>query len=120
MANCYHIIIADDDEDDRLFIQRSVMEQYPTAFVSLFSDGDEAFEHYRSCGADVVITDFHMLRMDGAELTRALRSCAPVLTIIVVSDNPDSREESLSAGADGFLEKGEMEHLAKILHALLS
>jgi two-component system chemotaxis response regulator CheY len=66
----------------------------------------------------IIITDYRMPNMNGAEATRQLRLRFPASVIIGVSSD-DRREDFLAAGADAFLQKPyEYDDLIKLLKAI--
>jgi len=73
-------------------------------------DGMEGWNAVRTGVYDLVITDVDMPRMDGIELTRAIKQNAQLksLPVMIVSykDREDDRLRGLDAGADYYLTKG--------------
>src|SRR5574337_171111 len=67
-------------------------------------DGPSALKAAERMAFDIVITDYDMPRMTGAEITRRFRELLPESIIIGVSSD-DRREDFLRAGADVFLQK---------------
>ena len=61
---------------------------------------------------DLVLVDFGMPDMDGAAVTRRLKSAPDGPRVVVMSFFQDSkyREEALGAGADAYLYKGDLYH----------
>ncbi len=72
--------------------------------VTCCSDGPSALKVAESRDFDVVITDYDMPGMTGAEVTKHLRERSAASIIIGVSSD-DRKEDFLSAGADAFLQK---------------
>lgn len=73
------------------------------------ADGVDAFNQLKSRAIDLVITDVHMPRMDGIELTRQLRGLdlhksTPILLLTTESD-PAMKAKGKQAGATGWLVK---------------
>ncbi len=73
------------------------------------ADGMDALGQLKSRGVDLVITDVHMPRMDGIELTRQLRTLdrhksTPILLLTTESD-PAMKSKGKQAGATGWLVK---------------
>ena len=120
MTKPLRFIVADDSPDDRFFLTRALSRSYPQSQVFCFSDGDQALEYYKRCGADAIVTDFRMPRMPGTELIRSLRTCAPEIPVVLVSDFPDCREQALAAGANDVLNKCELKKLPEVLNTLLA
>src|SRR6266849_4638994 len=101
------ILIAEDDPTVRSLVQNVV-----TALghaPSCAKNGAEALELYDSRGADVVVSDWMMPRMDGVELCRCVRSRldAPYTYFILLTALGDSehRIAGMQAGADDYLAK---------------
>lgn len=77
------ILIVDDEESDRLFIQAILARAgHETCFAR---DGDEALRQYRLEGVDLVITDLQMPQVHGFELISVLRDFEPTPPVIAVS-----------------------------------
>ena len=76
-------------------------------------DGEEAWQLLGTSGAQVVVTDVQMPRLDGIELTRRIKADPRLrsLPVVLVTslDAPEDRALGLEAGADGYLVKREVE-----------
>ncbi len=78
---------------------------------SIVSDGEEAYEAIERELFSIVLTDFHMPRMDGVMLTKMLKAhddekINKVPVIILTADaQMDAQNICIEAGADGFLTK---------------
>ncbi len=71
------------------------------------SDGAEAVEKAKDLKPDVMVLDVTMPRMNGLEACRVLRTQAPQLEILFVTqhDSPQMLREALEAGARGYVVK---------------
>jgi two-component system chemotaxis response regulator CheY len=72
-------------------------------------DGVEALEMARSQGADLVLTDVNMPRMDGITLVRELRALegyryVPML-VLTTESGPETKQRGKQAGATGWIVK---------------
>jgi two-component system, chemotaxis family, chemotaxis protein CheY len=72
-------------------------------------DGFEALELLKTEGADVVITDINMPRMDGFALIEGVRAdplhrTTPILVLTTESD-PTKKDRARAAGATGWIVK---------------
>jgi two-component system chemotaxis sensor kinase CheA len=73
------------------------------------SDGDEAWRLLQEKGADLVVSDVEMPRMDGFDLTQAIRSSQrfrhlPVI-LVTGAESEAHRTRGLEAGANAYLLK---------------
>jgi CheY-like chemotaxis protein len=101
------ILIAEDDPNVRSLVQNVVTDLGHAP--SCAKNGAEALELYDSRGADVVVSDWMMPRMDGVELCRCVRSRqgAPYTYFILLTalDDSEHRLAGMQAGADDYLAK---------------
>jgi two-component system chemotaxis response regulator CheY len=72
-------------------------------------DGVEALEYARTQGADLVLTDINMPRMDGIALVKALRLLpgyryTPML-VLTTESSQEKKQEGKQAGATGWIVK---------------
>ncbi len=58
------------------------------------------------CRPDVVLMDWHMPVLGGAQATRMLKQRWPSLTVIVLTLYVAEEAQALAAGADAFVVKG--------------
>jgi CheY-like chemotaxis protein len=101
------ILIAEDDPNVRSLVQHVVSDLGHAP--SCATNGAEALDLYNSRGADVVVSDWMMPRMDGVELCRCVRSRqgAPYTYFILLTalDDSEHRLAGMQAGADDYLAK---------------
>ncbi len=98
-------LLAEDDEGVRFVIEALILVAFPLAHVRGFANGRLALDDFARTGADLVVCDHDMPEMDGADLTRALRTLQPALPILMVSGSPEARELGVFAGISAFLDK---------------
>jgi len=104
-----NIIIVDDQFTSRRIMEELVSTLEQDITVKTFSDPREALGWARDNHVDLVLTDFRMPAMDGAEFTRRLRQLdyckdVPVIVVTVIEDR-EIRYNALAAGATDFLTK---------------
>jgi DNA-binding response OmpR family regulator len=96
--------------DDDLAL-RSVLARVVRCFgfeVSLEArDGEEALHLLATFGADVIVTDCQMPKMDGICLTRTLRSKGDIRPILMLSGQTEQAvvQTALAAGVTRYLNK---------------
>lgn len=114
------ILVIDDDQAVRDSLRRSL--EFNGFDVALASDGAEALANLSTIAPDLLIADVMMPRLDGLEMTRALRSAGNDVPILVLTarDSVGDRVEGLDAGADDYLPKPfDLQELLARVRALL-
>lgn len=100
------VLVVDDVNDNRLLLVKTMSQ---AGFeVRSASSGREALEIDQQWQPDLLLLDFKMPEMDGAEVTRELRKrrgAAVKIVILSASVLTDDRAALLSAGADDFVSK---------------
>ena len=100
------MLIVDDSEDMVAFLKDSFCHQYE---VITASDGIEALDLLKKHEVNIIISDWMMPRMDGAELCRRVRlnpltSHIPFVMLTAKTDD-DAKVEGMDVGADTYIEK---------------
>lgn len=115
------VVLVDDHELVRHGL-RFVLERIQGAHVvGEASDGRSALQRVDVLRPDVVILDLTMPDMDGFELLREIRRCAPTVRCIVVSIRADEAavREAISLGAVAYLVKdGASDEIELALNAI--
>ena len=98
-------ILVVDDERQITRMLRAALQGNGYA-VHMANDGLEGFEQFEKHRPDLVITDLAMPRMDGIELTRAVRRTGQTPVIVLsVRDGEAMKVSALDEGADDYLTK---------------
>ena len=100
------MLIVDDSEDMLDFLANNFQEKYE---VMKAADGIEALDLLHRHEVSIIISDWMMPRMDGAELCRQVRrdpltSHIPFVMLTAKTDD-DSKVQSMDVGADTYIEK---------------
>ena len=103
------VVIVDDQETARIALDEMIRGIDPSISTSLFANGLEALDWLEQNEADLIITDYRMPGMTGAQFTRELRKSrrlqhVPVL-VVTAADDRAVRYAALEAGAVDFLAK---------------
>jgi len=102
------ILVADDMEAVRTSVC-ALLQHFGFTNIVEAGDGDQALDIIRSDGADLLITDLDMPKMDGLELLRAIRSDDALKTLPVLFLTADAEKNSIvdavQAGADDYIIK---------------
>ena len=113
-----HILLADDDEDDRFLVSEAFRQQYPDTRLTTVEDGVELMEFlerrkaYRNIPPDMpdlILLDLNMPRVDGREVLLQLKQNPswrhiPVV-VLTTSDAPPDVHQSYTNGANSFITK---------------
>jgi DNA-binding NarL/FixJ family response regulator len=119
MVSCISALIARDDPrairvmivDDHLMtvetLEAFLASEPGIDVVATASDGSTALQQVVECRPDVLLLDMNMPGMDGLEVVRRIRACAPEVAILVVTGYCSRRpnEALMRVGACGYLDK---------------
>lgn len=103
------VVIVDDEDTARAVLDQMVRGIDPEIATAVFASGAEALAWLQAHEADLVITDYRMPGMSGAQLASQLRQDGrlrhvPVMVVTATNDRA-VRYEALEAGAVDFLAK---------------
>lgn len=76
LASVLKVMIADDQQTSRLLI-RSALAEIGITNVAMAKDGEEALQMVMKSPVHLVVSDYHMPKMNGVELLRAVRAHGP-------------------------------------------
>jgi CheY-like chemotaxis protein len=97
------ILVVDDDDHVRHYMMDSLRDLNYS--VTAAADGPAALDLLRKESMDLLIVDFVMPGMNGAELARAARELRPELRILMVSGYADSAAVEAAIGPQRLLRK---------------
>lgn len=118
-----HIILADDDEDDRLFFTDAFSELKINTKVNTFIDGVELMNYLNSDDAilpQVLFLDLNMPKKNGLECLAEIKSNNKfediAIAIYSTSSSEEHIEETFVKGANIYIKKpSDFETLKKVL-----
>lgn len=113
-----HILLVDDDEDDRYLTREAFHQHYPASFISFAEDGEDLLDFLQYRGRyqgashtlpELILLDLNMPRKDGREVLRELKTSPtfrhiPII-VLTTSDAKDDIETSYFNGANSFITK---------------
>lgn len=120
-SNSKTVLIIEDNDEVVFYLKKSLSARYKCLIAK---NGKAGFEMAISVIPDIIVMDYMMPIMDGAECTRFIRENSKTrnIPIIVLSGAADieSQRKIINAGADIFLTKPVdedllMEHISKLL-----
>ena len=98
------IVLVDDDEGVREVCTDGLREA--GYLVEAFARGDDALRAVARMTVAVLVVDWRMPGLDGAEVTRRARALTPGLAVLMITGNPgEAAEPARSAGVDLLLKK---------------
>ena len=101
-------MIADDQQTSRLLI-RSALADLGIKKIDMAKDGQEAIEMIMRQPVHLVVSDYHMPRMNGVELLRAVRANAPTkksaFFLLTGVDNAQFMKQAIELQVNNYLKK---------------
>jgi CheY-like chemotaxis protein len=121
--NNLHIMLADDDEDDRLFFKEAFEEVKIKYDITTFNDGEQLMHylnHDENALPDIIFLDLNMPRKSGMECLREIRRNDRLKRISVAIYSTSSSEQDIEdtfvAGANVYIKKpNDFNMLKKVL-----
>ena len=118
-----HIILADDDEDDRLFFTDAFSELKINTKVNTYNDGVELMNYLNSDDAilpQVLFLDLNMPKKNGIECLHEIKSNSKfediAIAIYSTSSSEEYIEETFVSGANIYIKKpNDFDTLKKVL-----
>ncbi|MEN3322858.1 response regulator [Mariniflexile soesokkakense] len=129
MPNDYiHIILADDDEDDRLFFSDAFDELNMNTKVNIFNDGVELMDYLNSEASilpNVLFLDLNMPKKSGIECLNEIKANSNMADIAIAiystSASEEDIEETFVLGANIYIKKpSSFKQLKKVLSEVVS
>lgn len=132
-TDSFLVLMAEDDEDDRLLIRDAVKESGQALTVTIVADGEEVIDYLHQTGRfedtpgfrlpNLILLDLNMPRKDGRETLAALKSDPALRQIPVVmfttSNDPLDIAYCYDLGANSFITKPvHFDELVKVFHTL--
>ncbi len=121
LRRSFVILLADDDEDDRVLAREAIAESEFVSALNCVSDGEEAMDYLQKTGAyagattdmaprpDLILLDLNMPRKDGREVLRELKNDAALRRIPIVVLTTSKAEEDIlrtyDLGVNSFITK---------------
>ena len=123
-----HIVLADDDEDDRIFFNDAIKELKIESKLTTFSDGKELMEYLASPDTTlphILFLDLNMPCKTGAECLKEIRSNPRLknMTIAIYSTSSSEKdiEETFIGGANIYIKKpSDFNNLKKVINDVVN
>jgi DNA-binding NarL/FixJ family response regulator len=113
------VLLVEDNDVYRESLELLLGMQDGLDVVGAVGSGERAAAAARELSADVVVMDFRLPGLDGAQATRAVIGQTGAAVVCLTAEaSPDERQEVLAAGAAALVEKGgSIESLAETIRA---
>lgn len=107
MSEKIRVVIADDEDNYRKAIQKTLGFAQDIDVIAVCRDGQEALDACLSEAPEVLLTDINMPRLSGIELTRKLLRKEKDVNVVIltVREDDDTIFDAFRAGALGYLLK---------------
>jgi DNA-binding NarL/FixJ family response regulator len=100
------VLLADDQAKVRSALRLLLDHQPDVDVLGEAVNATGLVDWVKAASPDLVLLDWELPGFS-RETLRALRRLCPSLAVIALSGQPEARQKALSAGADGFVSKGE-------------
>ena len=117
------VLLADDHQMFREALCHLLQSQSDMEVVGQTGDGMQVLDLARKTAPQIVCMDISMPGMDGAEVTRILRTVLPQVMVVALSAYSDQQYvlDMLNAGASGYVTKAEAsDELLRAIRTVLS
>lgn len=114
------VLLVEDNEVYRTTLELLLDGREGLEIVGSVADGGEAAAAARRLDPAVVVMDFRLPGLDGAEATAAVLAAAPGTAVLCLTAEATAadREAVLAAGAVGLIEKGRpIDDLVRAIHS---
>jgi two-component system, NarL family, response regulator DesR len=123
MSGPLRLLLVEDNEMFRDALGLLLGLRSDVEVIATVGDGDAAVEACRAHVPDVVLMDYRMPGLEGAEAVAAVREACPAATVVCLtaSVGAEEEEELVAAGAAACLRKDqELESIIAAIHAAAS
>lgn len=103
MDNEITIVVVDDVRSIRVLIEKSL--DHLTKNIACFADCWSAWMYIKANRISLVISDVHMIGMNGLDLLQSIKRVYPQTKCLMISGDLSSKTRVLKLGADKFLFK---------------
>ena len=99
------VLIVDDSPQARDGLRSILGSQTDIEVTAVAASGLEAIALAEELQPDLVLVDAQMPEMDGAETTRSIKRCCPLVKVLFMTVHDHHMDEGIAAGADRCLMK---------------
>lgn len=123
-----HVLLADDDQDDRLFFSDAFSDLALKIKLKMVNDGEELMKYLKTPDItlpSVVFLDLNMPRKNGIDCLKEIRNNDTLKNLSVAiystSSNPEDVHNAFVLGANIYIKKpNNFDTLKKVLHKVVT
>jgi len=127
-SETYYILLAEDDEDDRLFFKEAISELKINSVLTIVNDGVQLMNYLNQKDVELphlLFLDINMPRKNGMKALQEIRSSERLKDLSVAMYSTSSAqkdiEDALANGANIYINKpSDFDHLKKIITKAVS
>lgn len=107
MAETLHLLLIDDNPDDRLLIERALRQEFTDLRITQIRDMAQFKAALANGRFDVVITDYQLCWCTGLDVLRAVKARYPDIPVImfIATDSEEIAVTAMKAGLDDYVLK---------------
>src|SRR5438093_775410 len=107
MNDPLHILLVDDNPEDRALIIRELRRDFPNVQINQITDANQFARALESDKGGLVITDYGLRWSDGLAVLRAIKACWPECPVIMFTGtgSEEVAVEAMKAGLDDYVLK---------------
>ena len=102
-----NVVIVEDNVSLSLGFKEVINATDTYTIKGVYDNAEDALKYFKEDGADIVLMDIELPKLNGVEATKKLKDIKPSLLVLVVTVYEDSETvfDALCAGASGYLTK---------------
>ncbi len=119
MSGPLHVLLVDDNPNDRGLVERELRRAYPEVEISEAIDQAQLDERVAEGAFDLVITDYHLQWSNGIDVLKAVKQRLPNCPVIMftATGSEEIAVEAMKHGLDDYIIKN-VKHLVRLRGAV--
>src|SRR5436190_18527906 len=115
MNNALHLLLVDDNANDRELVRHELRREFPEVQIEQAADADGLAQALKQPSFEIVIVDYKLVWTDGLAVLQAAKARWPECAVIMFtgSGNEEVAVEAMKAGLDDYLLKSP-QHLDRL------
>ncbi|MFN4178735.1 MAG: response regulator [Armatimonadota bacterium] len=107
MARPLHVVLVDDNPDDRMIVAHHLKREFHELRVTHVATPEDLEAILKEGGFDIIITDYQLHWTDGLSVLKRVKSCYPTCPVIMFTGtgNEEIAVEAMKAGLDDYVIK---------------